>query len=193
MMATNSPKHYWVRCADGALPVAQNRLELLCEMMPILQNLLFGHPQMKPKTLQEHGDGAPILEIPFDLGVSAGSFALLLDCALGPEPFPERKEEFSTLANRLKEVITKLGGCDSLLQRLHEHSAKNNPMLPQEDTYERFIWQILKENPYSGTSIMTSRHAVELEGHGYSFTTSYLDPEEQGTNTMRAYIYRKEK
>jgi predicted RNA methylase len=86
MTDSDKTPYYWVKCADRAIPVSTGHFERLLELMPVLGYLLFGHPKMQPKTIAQHQDGAPVLEIPLELEVSASSFSLVLESALGLVP-----------------------------------------------------------------------------------------------------------
>ena len=63
--------HQWIQCTNGRVSVSPQRLEELCDAMPILRNLLMGHPEMAEKpAVYDQDDGAQVLQIPNDLGVT---------------------------------------------------------------------------------------------------------------------------
>ena len=188
-MDSDSHSFYYVSCSDGLVTIDKNRMGALCEKMPVLRSLLFGHPNMQKKTLKGL-DGTPVLEIPVQLQVNMRCFTLLMTCALDIQRrLPSRASEASAL-EELEETMYKLGGCATLESKLHNHNffvlpADENPKSPAEDTNNRFLWQIVyKEH----TEYKMNEHFFALEKKGYSFVGSH----EEGYTTVVLY-FRKEK
>lgn len=184
METSGNPKHYFISCADGSLAIDQSRVDALCDLMPILRNLLFGHPQMEPKTL-EKVNGTPVLEIPPALQVDKSCFLLLLKCSMGVKPLPPRQSFDSKV---LEETMDKLGGCKSLEKKLQKQNAtplpKYYPKTPQDDLEERFLWKVVLKEVFESA---TNDRLSGLEEKGYSLTTTY----NEGGTTY--FVFRKEK
>lgn len=175
-------KHYFIgRSDEGYTCMSEERLEELLDMMPTLRFLLLGHPNMKPKALNETEDGTQILEIPSTLPVTLKSFILLVNCAFKVTPLPQRHRG---RLEELEETIVILGGCKELECRLHNYGGIN-PMTPEEDTKDEFEWTILTEKSYLGIS---NHQSETMTDKGFSFTTNV---KQEGEDRVYHFYFRK--
>lgn len=181
---TSAIKYYWIGCSgSGYVSMSEDRLESLLDKMPTLRFLLWGHPRMKTKDVEERADGTQILEIPRELQVSKKSFVLLVNCALGVEPLPARGVVGSRWTE-LVETITTLGGCEELEERFQEHHF--NPLTPEQDTNGDFEWQALQKGEFARISEYDVQDMHKL---GFSYVSATKDP----NSNMVTHLYRKQR
>ncbi|CAB9524362.1 expressed unknown protein [Seminavis robusta] len=168
--SSSSSKYYWIGCSgSGYVCMSEERLGSLLDMMPTLRFLLFGHPRMQPKKLQQSTDGATLVEISHELEISKKSFILLVNCVLGAEPLPARGTPKLT---QLVDAMTTLGGCEQL-----EASLKNlqtNPLTPQDDTNNEYVWHVLQTLKYSSLSVYDTE--VLRSKAGCAYASAIKDP-----------------
>ena len=171
--------YYWIECCDGNMvPVEKGRLRELLKLMPILEYLLFGHPQMAPKVLKIR-DGMTVLQIPPDLGINGATFVLVMNCALEITPLPVTDK-----ANLLCEAVAVLGGCESLEKRMR-HIDFYSPLSPEEDTQNKFDWQLFVKSVYRDINMYDTKDYIEL---GYSFVSRTMVE-----NNQVMYLFRRPK
>ena len=171
-------KIYWIQTSDRrCLAMSEGDVDNLVQEMPTLSFLLFGHPQMQPKTLKKSKDGIEILEIDPALQVSRASFIFLVNCLRGATPLPARADE--SQSKDLAETMVTLGGCESLEQRLRDQST--NPLTPEEDTEDKYLWQVIHQSEFSNFSI-----PPDYANAGYTFAAMGT----KGYN-MHQYYLRK--
>jgi len=175
---------FWIVCSDGAaIPMEGARLGSLLDKMPTLRFLFFGHPQMQPKFLKIR-DGAKVVEIPPDLGVTKDDFLAVVHAVLELCPLPAgRDPQF----NPLITTLSALGGCVELEDRIREQVAAN-PLTPAEDGKEQYYWQIVKIGKFA---TIDQDKAMKMAQLGFYFTTSFID--ERNNSSEIIFYYRKRK
>lgn len=152
---------------DAMLPMNGARLTRLLDKMPTLRYLLFGHPSMQKKKLQEQ-DGAKVLELPSFLDIEKDSFVQLLHVIEELEPIPAScYKKFSTMI----KTLTNLGGCEELEQRMRKKYA-TNPQCPDEDFQQLFEWKAANITEGNSLTLVDSDLEVTASFYSESATTS---------------------
>ena len=143
----------------GNVIMSKERVEMLCEKMPILGHLWFGHPNMKPKALKCRDDGVKILTISEELRVVVGKddFVRMVNCILGLQRLPPigsiRYDEFIN-------TMTTLGGCPSMEAKLR--SLQTEPLTGEEDIHCLYQWQVIFGHIFDSTTEMMMKNGYSL-------------------------------
>ena len=142
--------------------------------------------QNKPKLLK---NGTQVLEIPNELQVTKKSFLLLVNCIFQAEPLPRRDVHGTgeTRLDQLIETMATLGGCATLEERLRNHSF-NNPLTPDEDVNDKYVWQVLGKSKYA--SGLDSDDQQDFVENGFFYTGTAT---ESDANGILHHYFRKKK
>ena len=161
-------------CSDGNCLISRERLLKLMGMMPVLNFLIFGHPNMK-KT-HDIQDNKLLISTPYDFNIKRSNFVFLIEVAfdiINLLNYCDTKQ-----LDELMNIVTILGGCTyienklrSMLNKENKETEQSNylkqmnPMTPEQDDNKLFSWSFVNLNDNN-----VSYNAFNLCNNGYSAT-----------------------
>ena len=162
-----SPMCYRISCCNtGHVLMSKERLFAALNLLPCLQYLLFGHPEMASVDV-EVIDGIPILEIDEDFHVSTEVFIATMNFML--DVIPPRSSRVGPVVtfDQVVETIAKFGGSSALTNQIVEDTKNasytiKNPLRPSEDVNAEYTWYSYSE--------LTEKTHLHQERLGSSYT-----------------------
>lgn len=152
------------------------KLQLVIQEIPVLKNILFGHPAMQASPIHPDPLGICHLYLHPDYGVTAKGMEDLAHCLLsirnGATP-PALTNEVLTAV----QAAEKFGGCirldhyQHLLNEFHstEHRVQLSPTIPAEDVNQQFEWRMVGPIGRQEGWQSFSTHLQELQKDGFDF------------------------
>ena len=182
----NGSEMCFLEFADGTLlPLhVETKLHVLCQEIPCLAFLLFGHPNMKPKEIKTR-DGFPVLTMPKlseNEQPATKTFLELVDAVV-------RQIEGIELTPRLMTMVDQLGGCVRLDQLKGKQSVRRPPRSLEEDEHSEYYWFFFHCPPNDERS-ESEQNRLLAEGWELSRSPS-LD--EKVRTTWATFSFRKKK
>lgn len=173
--------HVWIQCENGRFPLSQDKLDRLLTAMPILRNLLLGHPEMASKApVYAQDDKARVLTVPADLNVDFAVMIRLVDFVLEkPSVMPSSTSELEVL----RHAMLVLGGCDSLEERFRA-ARVYNPVVPEDDYQALYDWELLVQDSRISFGPNDARNFTQA---GYAFASRVIE------GHMALYHFRRPK
>ena len=122
------------------LLMSRTKLEALCNALPALPFLLFGHPSMKEKVAERRSDNGIMVLTLMGVDLSLERFLSMMNVVLGVTELPAEKHDIDSLLN----VVNLLGGCDQIEKALR---TRKRPRCPDQDVNDEFEWkQVMVES-----------------------------------------------
>ena len=118
------------------LLMPRTKLEALCNALPALPLLLFGHPSMKEKVADRRSDNGIMVLRLMGVDLSLERFLPMMNIVLEIVHLPA---EESAIADLLA-TVNLLGGCDRIENEIR---MQKRPRCPEQDVNDEFEWKQL--------------------------------------------------
>ena len=163
------------------LLMSRTKLEALCNALPALPFLLFGHPSMKEKVAERRSDNGIMVLTLMGVDLSLERFLSMMNVVLGVTELPAEKHDIDSLLN----VVNLLGGCDQIEKELR---TRKRPRCPDQDVNDEFEWKQLLFN----TTTDTIRASQQWADQGWFLVNDSVDRLDS-SDYIRTHLLRRPK